>query len=451
MRRDENEGRVARHKAASRRRKLIVSVSRLRPEPPRYRDLIKIATRCVFMALALLTALAGVTAATQEALADQEAQILRAAFAEGRLWLLESRGRLSSIAEGGERIDVATPDPVIELFVQNGRVAIVTCPQECFSHSTPVERWTVRRRVGNGWEAVRDIATKGERFVAATPSTLLTDSRMIDLTGSGASETALTLPSSSPIPARPKPLKKGQYFRAGGSWLLTDSGTIDLDEGRPWEAAPPLPSSSPVLTPRPLRSSRVTAVLVTPKHVFVGYNAGEWGGGLQRIDRATGVVSDIDDVEGDLCGGKLNPACDPVNGIATIPWKPDCIAVAVGLIHMIPHGRIVEVCDNTVHLLYIREIQARPPTAPNGRDGIMWTYTSAFFGLQRKDGYLLAAAHDGLYQIGSSDQVQQIPLPQFKQANGVATSFDMPGLVLVLTTANQRFSLSGSTPILVPR
>ncbi|UFZ01882.1 hypothetical protein LQG66_21465 [Bradyrhizobium ontarionense] len=400
-----------------------------------------IARRLALVSFALVILFVRHASAAEQTRARQDAPIQRAVFAEGRLWLLDSGGRLSSMPEDGERIDVATPDRVIELFVQDGRAVIVTCPQETCSRWTPVERWTVRRRVGDDWETVADVATRGEQFVAATSTILLTDSRMIDLSSGGQSETALTLPSSSPMLARPKPLKEGEHFRAGGSWLMTDSGMIDLTEGRPWEAAPTSPSSTPLLArPKPLKGWPVRAVLITPKHAFVGYNGGEWGGGLQQIDRMTGIVSDID---GDLCGGNLNPACDPVNGIATIPWKPDCIAVAVGLIHMLPHGRIVEVCDNAVRLLYTHHIENRQAVFP--------TYTTAFFGLQRTGEDLLAVGHDGPYQVGPGDRAELIPLPEFKQANGVAVSFDFAGLVLVLTTANQRFSLSGATPMLVPR
>ncbi|CCD95126.1 hypothetical protein BRAO375_40014 [Bradyrhizobium sp. ORS 375] len=42
-------------------------------------------------------------------------------------------------------------------------------------------------------------------------------------------------------------------------------------------------------------------------------------------------------------------------------------------------------------------------------------------------------------------------MPHFKDIGVTAVSFDIPGLALVLTSANQRFSLSGNTPLLVSR
>jgi len=398
---------------------------------------ISIVRRLGSMMLAAVAVFSGTAFANQDSIAGPDKSIRRAVFADGRLWLLDSGGRLSHIAEGGERVDVTTPDPAMELFVQDGHAAIVTCPQQAFAHRTPVERWTVRRRGRDDWETVADIATKGETFVAATSTILLTDSRIIDLAGRSPLETALTLASSGSQAARPKPTNADERFRLGGSVQFMDDEVIDLTEGLPWEAAPTAPSSIPVPAhPTPLTGRPVGAVLVTPQHVFVGYDAGEWGGGLQRIDRMTGVVSDIDDVDG-----------GPVKGIATIPWKPDCIAVAIGLIHMGSSGRIVEVCDITVRLLYTHVIPA-----PDGQKQVFsFAQTTAFFGLQRRDGELLAIGHDGLYQIGEGDRVQQIPFPTFKRAGTLGVSFERSGAVLVLITRTQGLSQNNGALMLVSR
>ncbi|MGJ5065211.1 hypothetical protein [Bradyrhizobium oligotrophicum] len=410
--------------------------------------MIIISARLAVVAAALLALLAVAAAPTQSASAGGfkygggtvlDSRILRAVFAEDRLWLLGSDGQLWSMTEAGEWIDVATPDRVIELFVQHGHAAIVTCPGDSCTQWTPNARWTLRGWRGNDWETTGEIVTRGEDFVTAIAAgdttTLLTVKRMINLADGIQTETALSWPSS-----------------------VTSSHMFDplqpLDQQRPKTPFPfPLtylyrPEFRPTT---PLKAWPVGAVLVTSKHIFVGYSVGEWGGGLKRIDRLTGILSEIEDVDGDLCGGNLNPACDAVNGIAIIPWRPDCIAVAIGLIHMSSHGRMVEVCDNAVRPLYTHEIQAHPATTPGGPDRIMWTTTTAFFGLQQTGEDLLAMGHDGLYQISRGDTVRQIPLPHFKDVDGVAVSFDIPGLVLVLTTANRRFSVSSSTPMLVPR
>jgi hypothetical protein len=66
----------------------------------------------------------------------------------------------------------------------------------------------------------------------------------------------------------------------------------------------------------PIQALVTAAVHVTPQAVFVGLNAGEWGGGLKRIDRRSGGVETIErNTTGGLCDGPLNTDCDPVQGL----------------------------------------------------------------------------------------------------------------------------------------
>ncbi|CCE03535.1 hypothetical protein [Bradyrhizobium sp. STM 3809] len=380
-------------------------------------------TRCVFIGLVLL---AGFAQAARRALADQDPLILRAVFAEQRLWLVGSDGELSSIAENGERLDAAMPDRVLDLFVQEGRVVIVTSQRKTCAQwmANPNALWTVRRRVGTGWETVAEIACRGETLVTAGATgetiTLLTEQRIINLTGGSQSETTLSRSSSDELSRMFDPSRPLDQQQATINFPFPLTYLYRLGSG---------PSR---------RAGLVGAMLVTPAHIFVGYNAGEFGGGLKRIDRATGAIFDIGDDE-------------PIHGIVSIPWKPDCVAIAVGLVHMVASGRIMEVCDHSVRVLYERKVSEETVSNADGRTGWIPEHTTAFFGLMRTGEDLLAAGHDGLYRISSGDVVRQIPLPHFKDIGGIAVSFDIPDLALVLTSANQRFSLSGLTPLLVAR
>ncbi|MGJ4952520.1 hypothetical protein [Bradyrhizobium sp. HKCCYLS20291] len=77
---------------------------------------------------------------------------------------------------------------------------------------------------------------------------------------------------------------------------------------------------------------------------------------------------------------------------------------------------------------------------------------SAFFGLQRRDGDLLALGHDGLYQIGEGDRAQQIPFPTFKLDDRLGVSFDLPDAVLVALMGPQPPpSVNYGALMLVPR
>jgi hypothetical protein len=193
---------------------------------------------------------------------------------------------------------------------------------------------------------------------------------------------------------------------------------------------------------QPLRTRPIASVHVAPASIFIGFNAGEWGGGLQRIDRKTGEVWAIErNTSGELCGGPLNTECDPVNDIAAEPWKPECIAVAVGLVHFAPHGRIVEVCGDIVRRLYVKPHGKQPPENEVTRKYDEPFSTVAFFGLKRRAETLWAVGMDGIYQIGPRGVTQSAPLPKFKQVGGLSVSFDLPDVVVVLTDINQRLSI----------
>jgi hypothetical protein len=152
------------------------------------------------------------------------------------------------------------------------------------------------------------------------------------------------------------------------------------------------------------------------------------------------------------CFRPLDSACDPVNGIATTPWNPDCVAATVGALHMEGKGRIVEVCGDGVRRLYVKASSRRgfvgrepPAVGPSNPD----PYPSvAFFGLVRVGDVLWAAGDDGIYQIRADRTVEASPLPAFKRVGDISVSFDLPNLILVHTSIEKHWI---GAPLLVPR
>ncbi|WP_441233205.1 hypothetical protein [Bradyrhizobium sp. 930_D9_N1_4] len=321
----------------------------------------------------------------------QEAFLTRALFAQGRVWLLSDAGIVSSVTEGqAERIVEDLPEKAGGLCVLDGRPMIVTL-------SNDGSAWTLRQRAGSAWTIMATVPSEGDSLLtvdcANAKVTLLTARRLVGFTGQAQHAVALS--------------------------------------GR-------------------LNQGRVTSIYGTPDQVFVGFNKGEWGGGLRRIDRRSGAITVVErNATGELCGGPLNTECDPVNGIAAVPWKPDCIIAAVGLLHFSPVGRLVEICGDKIELLYERSVRNDRAAS---RSGTSERYDKvAFFGLTRQDDELWAVGTDGLHVIGAGGVSRIAPLPKFMDFGGVRISFEAPHLVLVLTNINQRHSVSGAVPILVPR
>lgn len=158
------------------------------------------------------------------------------------------------------------------------------------------------------------------------------------------------------------------------------------------------------------------------------------------------------------CGAPPN-FCTAVNGIIADPWKPDCIVVAFGTVHWLSYGRLAEICGTQVQPIYYKPYED-PDLTPAERAERLRRMgfpegespsTVAFFGLARVGDTLWAVGNDGLYDIGSDGTAHFVPPPQYKDVGGIPVSYDLPQFVLVLTIINQRHSLGGASPLLVPR
>jgi hypothetical protein len=321
--------------------------------------------------------------------------ISRAVFADERLWLLTDQGQLSSLAEGERtrRIhDLGAK--VIDVCVRANMPIALT------GERGDGESWTIWRWQAGSWRTARTIARRFDALVAlscgADEEMVLTSQRLIDLTGR--------------------------------------SRAVTLSE--------------------PLYPAQVrTVVHVTPEAAWVGINRGEWGGGLRRIDRRSGAVTIVErNGTGDLCDGPLNTACDPVNGIATIPWRPQCVAAAIGLIHMEAHGRIASICPDGVNQLFVAADAVDPSNAAEAEQAAKGGYGAvAFFGLAATQDALIAAGHNGLYRIDARGAGARQPWPRFTEVDGILVSFALPNLVLVMSELNRRASVSGVAPLMAVR
>jgi hypothetical protein len=326
---------------------------------------------------------------------SDDRMISRAVFASGRLWLLTDGGQLSSLAEGEPTRRIHDlGEPVLDICAR-GNVPVAVTGERYDGGG-----WTIRRWASGTWRTVRTIPRSFDALIAlscgADLEMALTSTRLIDLTGR--------------------------------------ARAVSLSE--------------------PLSPALVRAVVyVTPEAAWVGINRGEWGGGLRRIDRVTGAVATIArNASGELCAGPLNTDCDPVNGIATIPWRPRCVAAAIGLIHFEAHGRIASICPEGVEQMFVAGGLADSSNRREAGEAATGSFGSvAFFGLAANGDALIAAGHDGLYRIDASGAGTRRPWPRFVEVDGILVSFALPDVVLVMSTLNRRASMSGIAPLMAVR
>jgi hypothetical protein len=315
------------------------------------------------------------------------AMIQAAAFADDRLWLLTGDGALTSITEKArDRTAEFSGERVLALCAQSKRPLILTLSAD--------GRWTLRRRESGGWTALASVGSRGDDFV-------------------------------------------GMSCDAHEVSLLTNRHLITLGDG---------PPRSINLSDN-LNVGVTHSLLSAGDQLFVGANAGEFGGGLQRIDRRTGKVVQLQrNDRTDSCDAVLDRGCAPVTGVASTPWRTDCVLAAVGMVHMSSLGRLVEICGDRIEPFYAKALNDRDYM---GR--LISLDEVAFFGVSRADDAIWAVGVDGLYRFRDRKLTDFTPLPRFRTVDGVRVSFALPGVVLVKTDINQSVSLSGSVPMLVPR
>lgn len=348
---------------------------------------------------AALTATAAVHACSNQTpvsakIEDSEMQaIIRAVFANDRLWLMHDDGSLASLRpDQAEPERVSTPGKLVDICKSGGRLVAIV--DDGHNH------WNLQQRSPEGWAVWASVRSEGDALAAIdcrrddVGITVVTNRRLLEV--------------------------DGKTVRS-----------VKLKE----ELQPPFVNGT---------------ALAAGDAVWVGFNVGEWGGGLRRITRTDGTVESIEENRsGDLCGGPLNTACDPVNGIVVAPWNPSCVVAAIGLVHFMAHGRIIEVCGKDVQRLYFKALDPQPPggTLDDGEP----SSTIPFFGLNRTNSTLWAVGVDGLYRFDGKRAPEFRPLPDFEKKGGYWVSFEVPGITLVRTDVNQRRSLSGSVPIMAVR
>jgi hypothetical protein len=311
----------------------------------------------------------------------------KALFAQDRLWIMTASGEIHSIGEHSrESRHEEIGGRALDICAHRGRILAVVVGK------SGDRTWTLRGRSRAGWSMLAQVHAEDEALL-----------------GLGCGNQGLL--------------------------LLTTRRLVDLDND----------SRSLALAQR-LRSPYIGSILyATPAFLYLGMNSGEWGGGLRRIDRASGQVIVIEEPDSD-CRDLLDSGCAPVHGIEIIPWKPDCLAVAAGLVHFMPDGGIAEVCGLQVGLFY-----SKPTESGFEEEGQPPSGSMAFFGLVRKEDELWAAGLDALYRFRDRGGVDMTPMPRFRSIDGFHVSFAVPGMVLLATDVNKRASVSNGAPMLVAR
>ncbi len=362
-----------------------------------YNHLMKFRSTTLFAVFALLGSCGGVTE-SEPATAPFEARIVKAAFADGRAWIIRADGNLYSFAEGDESVSAhAFGEPVLDMCDDGSKLWVVTVGA----------RYTLRLRQGAQWLSIGQIDT-GDDFLL------------------------------------------GLGCGPGGPVLVTNRTLVSFDNAQRRQTMLSTRILPPESTPIDPEAGAVMEVVhLMDEWVFVGLDMGEWGGGLRRIDRRSGVVETIERTDGELCSGPLNTGCDRVQAIAQIPWQSGCLALALDIGHG-GSGRVTRVCGREVEqFLAVREriSSMRPDLKDKWRHGGFGS--TPFLGAAISGQDLILASGIGLFRM-NAEGVTYLGWPATRTIGDVSVSFAIPGTVLLAQNWNSEYSYY-DTVRLIPR
>ncbi len=225
--------------------------------------------------------------------------------------------------------------------------------------------------------------------------------------GEGETPAGLVVASDAILAVGPNAIR--HFSLSSGSWrTVATHRTVDLP-GRPTYGGPRKGTS-----------------------YYAGYNGGEFGGDLDRIDSETGVPAIVP------CGDERFWLCGPVTGIIADPWRDDCVVVSTGMIHMgLTEGGVYEVCGTKARALY--GTQAHRPALP-------------IFGLApAKGGFWAVTQGKALWFSAATVEPDVLALDAYRHVGDLQIDDHRRDIVAVLSILNQSHSMSGLTPLLASR
>lgn len=166
---------------------------------------------------------------------------------------------------------------------------------------------------------------------------------------------------------------------------------------------------------------------VDERSVYAGYNRGEWGGGLRRVDIPTGSISFVTEEGDNLCDGALNPACEPIVGLFRDPARPGCVIVGSGISHLgLSKGQVYRVCGSVIEPVF------STPTPLAGDQWMMGRQPWPLDGLfETPDGWI-GVSRDRYFR-SHRGRVEEMPMPQFRDWAGLLISDEQNGVLFVVS------------------
>jgi hypothetical protein len=158
--------------------------------------------------------------------------------------------------------------------------------------------------------------------------------------------------------------------------------------------------------------------------IYVGWNAGETGGRIERIDTASGRVT--------------TRVTAPVTGLTADPQHPGCVLAAYGLSRQgATVGELARVCGEAETVVLQHKVG--DPAAGQ---------SEPFYGIAADGDTVWAVTTTTLYRLSPKGQ-DSFPIGEWVWLSDLKVTRPAPGALLVQTDLNAHFSASGPTPLVI--
>ncbi|RYE82403.1 MAG: hypothetical protein EOO75_20760, partial [Myxococcales bacterium] len=218
--------------------------------------------------------------------------------------------------------------------------------------------------------------------------------------------------------------------------LAEGDGRVLLAEARRVHVVAPDGRSREVALTERIEGSRNTAAAFSGGRLYVAISEGEFGGGLWRIDLATGMNSRV--------------SRGPTTAVVAEARRPGCVLASVGLDHMgSPVGAIERVCGRSREEVWQSPLRECDRTSP-WRGPFCDTGSVAVWDVLPAPRGFWASTGEGILRREAGRPDRWWTSVEVERRGGLVQSRTIPGLRLVWSDREGAVSVGGGGALLLP-
>ncbi|RYE94885.1 MAG: hypothetical protein EOO75_00780 [Myxococcales bacterium] len=234
--------------------------------------------------------------------------------------------------------------------------------------------------------------------------------------------------------------------------LTEEEGQLVIVENRRVRLIAPDGHAREVALGEPLRGGHHVSAALAGGQVYVGLDQGEFGGGLWRIDLATGERREL---HGDGLPSaeaqkdpRLSGGGSPVTAVVAERDRPGCVLASVGMSHMgLSHGGLFRACGDAIERVWSAPLSHCDASDPFA---LCEQSEAAVWDVIALPGGFWASTSNGIVRRDQGQPDRWWTSVESERRGGVLQSSSVPGLRLIWSDAHAAVSVGVYGALLVP-